>query len=117
MLNTLQQDEDHFFEIRWYKRVYSQRDYWKKMNVSFIFVWVNSTLVFLPFQNYSFSEKMNVSLIVHFCVGKYSFSLDPFFSTARISKEINVLFIVHFCLGKYSFSLDTFLNNSYFKGN
>ena len=32
-------------------------------------------------------------------------------------KKINVSFIVHFCLGKYNFSLEIFKYNSYFEAN
>ena len=44
--------------------------------------------------------------------------LDTFLNTYGILDEITVSFIVHFCLGKYCFSLDTFLNGtSYFEEN
>ena len=55
-------------------------------------------------------KEINVSFIVHFSLGKYSFSFDTFVNTLDIMKEINVSFIVHFSLGKYSFSFDTFVN-------
>ena len=85
------------------------------MNVSFI--------VHFYLGKYSFSfdtffitfcilKKMNVSFIVHFYLGKYSFSFDTFFITFCILKKMNVSFIVHFYLGKYSFSFDTFFITS-----
>ena len=35
-------------------------------------------------------------------------SVSILFNTACILNKIKVLFIVHFCVGKYSFSLNTF---------
>ena len=55
-------------------------------------------------------KKINVSFIVHFCLGKYSFSLDTFYYTLRILKKINVPFVANFYISKYGFSLDTFCN-------
>ena len=46
------------------------------------------------------------SLLISVLVNKVSVLI--LFNTLCILKKINVSFIVHFCLGKYSFSLDTF---------
>ena len=48
---------------------------------------------------------------MNFFLCKYSFSLDTFL-IHRVLKKINILFIVHFCNGKYSFSLDNSENTS-----
>ena len=45
--------------------------------------------------------------MVHFCLDKYSFSADIFYSfnKVHILKKINVSFIVYSCLDKYNFNL------------
>ena len=67
------------------------------------------------------SKKINVSFIVHFRLGKYSFSLNtlnPFFIDGKLTaiymcwmpRELfgrKLMFIVHFCIGEYTFSLNT----------
>ncbi len=58
-------------------------------------------------------KKINSSFIVHFCFGKYSFSLGNVWKHL-ILRKISILFSVYFCLGKYSFIFDSSFSSCIF---
>ena len=53
------------------------------------------------------TDLRNVTLILYFCLRRI-FSLDSFSKTSYSLKKMSGSLIIHFCLGKYSFSLNTF---------
>ena len=56
-----------------------------------------------------------VPFIVLFCLGKYSFSFDTFWTPQLFWKEINVSFIVHLILVNTASILILFEHTSYFE--
>ena len=74
----------------------------------FISVLVNTASISIPFQHSSYFEENERFIRSSFLSWEIQLQSRYLFNTARILKKMNVLFVLHFCLGKYSFSLDTF---------
>ena len=74
----------------------------------FISVMVNKAPVSILFQHSLYFEENERLLHCSFLSWKIKLQSRYFFNTACILKKMNVSFIVHFCHGKYSFSFDTF---------
>ena len=61
-------------------------------------------------------KKLNVLFIFHFCLSKYSFSLNQFWIQLVFWSQ-STFYFVHFCLGKYGYCLIYFENTSHFEEN